>query len=79
MTKASSNGSGATSIHISLESKGGVGKSLMSTILSQYLLSKGQNVQGIIDADPVNQHTCRIPGIACEPAESTERRKCGPT
>lgn len=62
MTKTSSNGSGATSIHISLQGKGGVGKSLMSAILSQYLLSKGQDVQGI-DADPVNQTLAEYRGL----------------
>ncbi len=63
MTKTSGNGSGATSIHISLQGKGGVGKSLISAILSQYLLSKGQDVRGI-DADPVNQTLAEYRGLA---------------
>ncbi len=63
MSKTSSNGNGATSIHISLQGKGGVGKSLISAILSQYLLSKGQDVQGI-DADPVNQTLAEYRGLA---------------
>ena len=63
MTKTNGNGSGATSIHISLQGKGGVGKSLISAILSQYLLSKGQDVQGI-DADPVNQTLAEYRGLA---------------
>ena len=54
MTKASGNGGGRTAIHIALQGKGGVGKSLISAILSQYLSSKGQDVYGI-DVDPVNQ------------------------
>jgi Mrp family chromosome partitioning ATPase len=54
MTRTSGNGSGATAIHIALQGKAGVGKSLVSAILSQYLSSKGQDVLGI-DADPVNQ------------------------
>src|SRR6266700_7185382 len=54
MTKTSGNGSSSTSIHIALQGKGGVGKSLISAILSQYLLSKGQDVR-CVDADPVNQ------------------------
>lgn len=62
MTKTSGNGSGATSIHISLQGKGGVGKSLISAILSQYLLSKGQDVRGI-DADPVNQTLAEYRGL----------------
>jgi len=63
MTKTSGNGSGATSIHISLQGKGGVGKSLISAILSQYLLSKGQDVRGV-DADPVNQTLAEYRGLA---------------
>ena len=54
MTKSNGNGSGRTAIHIALQGKGGVGKSLISAILSQYLSSKGQDVCGI-DVDPVNQ------------------------
>lgn len=54
MTKSGGNRSGRTSIHIALQGKGGVGKSLISAILSQYLSSKGQDVCGI-DVDPVNQ------------------------
>jgi cellulose biosynthesis protein BcsQ len=37
MTKSNPNGSNATIIHVSLQGKGGVGKSLVATILSQYL------------------------------------------
>src|SRR5438046_8840939 len=55
MTRTNGNGDGATAVHIALQGKGGVGKSLVSAILSQYLLSKGQDVLAI-DADPVN-HT----------------------
>jgi CO dehydrogenase nickel-insertion accessory protein CooC1 len=54
MTKANGSENAVTTIHISLQGKGGVGKSLISTILSQYLVSRGQDVHGI-DADPVNQ------------------------
>src|SRR6266700_5783314 len=63
MTKTSGNGSSSTSIHIVLQGKGGVGKSLISAILSQYLLSKGQDVRGI-DADPVNQTLSEYRGLA---------------
>jgi len=54
MTKANGSENAVTTIHISLQGKGGVGKSLISTILSQYLVSRGRDVHGI-DADPVNQ------------------------
>jgi CobQ/CobB/MinD/ParA nucleotide binding domain len=63
MTRTNGNGSCATSIHISLQGKGGVGKSLISAILSQYLLSKGHDVRGI-DADPVNQTLSEYRGLA---------------
>ncbi len=46
MTRTIGNGSGGTSIHILLQGKGGVGKSLISAVLSQYLLSNGQDVRG---------------------------------
>jgi len=53
------------SIHISLQGKGGVGKSLISAILSQYLLSRGQDVHGI-DADPSQSDAFRISGFGGE-------------
>src|SRR5205807_2242023 len=63
MTKTSGNGSSSTSIHIALQGKGGVGKSLISAILSQYLLSKGQDVR-CVDADPVNQTLSEYQSLA---------------
>jgi CO dehydrogenase nickel-insertion accessory protein CooC1 len=42
-----------------------VGKSLISSILSQYLSSKGQDVCGI-DADPVNQTLSEYRGLRVE-------------
>jgi hypothetical protein len=44
-----------SSIHLSLQGKGGVGKSLVASILAQYFEHRGRNVQ-CIDTDPVN-HT----------------------
>ena len=63
MAKTEGSGSSSTSIHISLQGKGGVGKSLISAILSQYLSSKGQDVRGV-DADPVNQTLAEYKGLA---------------
>ncbi len=63
MTNTIGNANGGASIHILLQGKGGVGKSLISAILSQYLLSKGQDVRGI-DADPVNQTLSEYRGLA---------------
>ena len=71
MTKTTGNGSASTSIHISLQGKGGVGKSLISAILSQYLLSKGQDVR-CVDADPVNQTLSEYRSFGSELLESLE-------
>ena len=65
MTKSNVNGSGRTAIHIALQGKGGVGKSLISVILSQYLSSKGQDVCAI-DVDPVNQTFSEYQGLRVE-------------
>jgi len=62
MTKPNGNGSNGTIIHMSLQGKGGVGKSLIAAILSQYLASRGQDVHGI-DADPVNHTLSEYRGI----------------
>ena len=72
MTRTDGNGNGATAVHIALQGKGGVGKSLVSAILSQYLSSKGQDVLGI-DAGPVNQTLAEYRGIGGEQAELFER------
>ena len=52
MTKANGNASNATTIHISFERKGGVGKGLVRAMLSPYPASGGQ--EGI-DADAVSR------------------------
>jgi hypothetical protein len=43
-----------TSVHLSLQGKGGVGKSLVASVLSQYFISKMCGLRAV-DADPVNQ------------------------
>ena len=43
----------STTIHILLQRKGGVGKSLIASFLTQYFTSRGHAVR-CIDADPVN-------------------------
>ena len=58
MKKSNANGSNATIIHMSLQGKGGVGKSLVAAILSQYLASRGQDV-----ADPVNHTLSEYRGL----------------
>ena len=46
--------SGADAIHISLQGKGGVGKSLVASILAQYFRARGKGIR-CIDTDPVNR------------------------
>ena len=47
--------SSGTTVHLSLQGKGGVGKSLVASLLAQYFRDrKGMSVR-CIDADPVNQ------------------------
>jgi hypothetical protein len=53
------NGNGAAehrvnSIHLSLQGKGGVGKSLVASILAQYFIDRGREIC-CIDTDPVNR------------------------
>ena len=45
---------GEHAIHMSLQGKGGVGKSLIASILAQYLQSRNQRIE-CIDTDPVNR------------------------
>ena len=53
---ANKNGEPAeTAIHLSLQGKGGVGKSLVASILAQYFRARGGDVKAV-DTDPVN-HT----------------------
>jgi hypothetical protein len=52
-TNGNNNGQGTT-VHLSLQGKGGVGKSLVASLLSQYFIAKDRTVHAV-DADPVNQ------------------------
>lgn len=58
MTTGNGNGNGKTmeptAVHLSLQGKGGVGKSLVASILAQYLTDRGRSVR-CIDTDPINQ------------------------
>lgn len=40
-------------VHFTLQGKGGVGKSLVSSLIAQYLRAKGESVT-VVDTDPVN-------------------------
>jgi CobQ/CobB/MinD/ParA nucleotide binding domain len=60
------NGSQTNTVHLSLQGKGGVGKSLMASILAQYLLSRGIAVQ-CIDTDPVNRTLMQYEALKVQP------------
>jgi hypothetical protein len=54
-----------STIHLSLQGKGGVGKSLVASILAQYLLQRGKAVR-CIDTDPVNKTLSQYAGLQTE-------------
>jgi hypothetical protein len=53
MSKATQNSTEGT-IHLTLQGKGGVGKSLVAALLAQYFANTGRDVR-CIDTDPVNR------------------------
>ena len=53
MPKATQNSQDGT-IHLTLQGKGGVGKSLVAAVLAQYLKNAGRDVR-CVDTDPVNR------------------------
>ena len=66
MTKTNTDYDGsASAVHLSLQGKGGVGKSLVASLLAQYFLSRGQPVR-CIDTDPVNQTLSQYRGLTVE-------------
>jgi CO dehydrogenase nickel-insertion accessory protein CooC1 len=57
---------GESTIHLTLQGKGGVGKSLIAAILAQFFQNSGRDVR-CIDTDPVNRtfaQYVRIPAKA---------------
>lgn len=52
-------------IHLTLQGKGGVGKSLVASVLAQYLREKGREVR-CIDTDPVNRTFAQYGALAAE-------------
>jgi hypothetical protein len=54
------------SVHLSLQGKGGVGKSLIASILAQYLSHQAQGVR-CIDSDPVNKTLSQYKILHAEP------------
>src|SRR5688572_24328409 len=64
MKAAASNGKTpiGNTIHLSLQGKGGVGKSLTASILAQYLICRGMSVR-CVDTDPVNRTLSQYQGL----------------
>jgi hypothetical protein len=54
-----------STIHLSLQGKGGVGKSLVASILAQYLQQRGMPVR-CVDTDPVNKTLSQYRGLPTE-------------
>jgi hypothetical protein len=69
MPRASSNGANQAdnggTIHLTLQGKGGVGKSLVASVLAQYLRYSGRKVQ-CIDTDPVNRTFAQYSALAAD-------------
>jgi CobQ/CobB/MinD/ParA nucleotide binding domain len=65
MAKPQTNGDGAASVHLTLQRKGGVGKSFVSSILVQYFQYKQKPVQ-CFDTDPVNATLAQYAGLHAE-------------
>src|SRR5215467_9167204 len=54
-----------SAIHMSLQGKGGVGKSFIASLLAQYFVSRGRSVT-CIDTDPVNRTLSQYKGLNVE-------------
>jgi hypothetical protein len=54
-----------TAIHLILQGKGGVGKSVVATWLAEYLVKRGKNVR-CIDGDPVNRSLAQYKALNAE-------------
>jgi len=70
MAKANANESvngdaNRTAIHLILQGKGGVGKSVVATWLAEYLIKRGKNVR-CIDGDPVNRSLAQYKALNAE-------------
>jgi hypothetical protein len=70
MAKATNtNGANGTesvgAIHLTLQGKGGVGKSLVASIIAQYLKDKGREVR-CIDTDPVNRTFAQYAALSAD-------------
>ena len=60
---------GGASVHLSLQGKGGVGKSLVASLLAQYFRHRKGMAVRCIDTDPVNQTLSQYKELAAERLE----------
>jgi hypothetical protein len=68
MAKDNANGNSnppGPAIHLILQGKGGVGKSVVASWLAEFLIKRGQNVQ-CIDGDPVNRSLGQYKALRAE-------------
>ena len=68
MAKDNANGNGhppGPAIHLVLQGKGGVGKSVVASWLAEFLIKRGQNVQ-CVDGDPVNRSLGQYKALRAE-------------
>src|SRR3954451_1490992 len=59
------NGAGGAVVHLVLQGKGGIGKSVVASWLAEYLLKRGENVR-CIDGDPVNRSLTQYKSLNAE-------------
>jgi hypothetical protein len=62
---ASKSGITQSEVHLSLQGKGGVGKTLVASILAQYFREKGMTVMAV-DTDPVNHSLAQYRELSVE-------------
>ena len=63
---SNANGDGASAdVHLVLNDKGGVGKSLVATWLAEFLISRGRSIR-CIDGDPVNRLLSQYKALGAE-------------
>src|ERR1700751_4568174 len=65
-----------STVHLILQGKGGVGKSVIAILLTQYLRNKGLPVT-CFDADPVNSSLAAFPGLEVTKVDLIETTEKG--
>jgi adenylylsulfate kinase-like enzyme len=60
-----------TDIHLFLQGTGGIGKSVMASVLAQYLIARGCSLR-CVDSDPVNRTFSRYKALGVERIELTD-------